>query len=369
MSNSPIECVGDFLKIINALSKENKDKQLYFRGQSDASWGIDSSLSRLLNKSNIRPLKVEGTSLEWGLKISRSRLAKDLFESFKEKFVLYSETNIIKDYILNDIDLHVMAQHYEFPTRVVDVTRNPLIALYFATEKCKKDKDVSVFIFHNGFEVISSKYFLKKINDSKNTYTDFYKEIIPFLSHDLVYYKSKLLETLLAYDYGDFSVNDLLFLCDDKIHPAYLKLLHFANQHSNDDIILKLKKMACGDGFNYNQPHSSIEIFNDNFQIIEPLPINQRIKNQQGLLLFSPSIDKPIFPEGYFTEKNKIDRVEFSEQLDKNSKCYKIDIKCQFVEVIKKELERYGISRDFIYPELENFSTYLKEKIVRKYTN
>ncbi|MBN3176401.1 hypothetical protein F9U39_15840 [Pectobacterium versatile] len=136
-----------------------------------------------------------------------------------------------------------------------------------------------------------------------------------------------------------------------------------------NDIFLKLKEIAFENGFNYGQSHALIELFNNKLQVIEPLPINQRVKNQQGLLLFSPSIDEPVFSKNFFSELNTIDGIEMSEQLDQNAACYKVVISYQFVDAIRKELERYGISRDFIYPELQNFTDYMKGKIINKYLN
>ncbi|MBA5204741.1 hypothetical protein F9U39_15830 [Pectobacterium versatile] len=83
MSKLPIECVGDFLKIINEISKKSNDAQLYFRGQSDASWGIDSSLSRLLNDSDIRPYAADGKSPEWqgGIPLCLKRIQFKKFDN------------------------------------------------------------------------------------------------------------------------------------------------------------------------------------------------------------------------------------------------------------------------------------------------
>ncbi len=39
MLKHEVSCVGNSLKIVNEVAKQNKDRQLYFRGQADASWG------------------------------------------------------------------------------------------------------------------------------------------------------------------------------------------------------------------------------------------------------------------------------------------------------------------------------------------
>ncbi len=118
---------------------------------------------------------------DFALKISHSRLASELFDSFKDKFVLYSDVNIIKGYELNDIDLHVMAQHYQLPTRVVDLTKNPLISLYFATEENKSNTDVAVFILKDGYSETSSKVFQSKLEKAQKKYYDFYQLIRPYM--------------------------------------------------------------------------------------------------------------------------------------------------------------------------------------------
>ncbi|HBB6887739.1 TPA: hypothetical protein F6V80_005201 [Citrobacter freundii] len=59
--------------------------------------------------------------------------------------------------------------------------------------------------------------------------------------------------------------------------------------------------------------------------------------------------------------------TDFESQNFANESCLKIIIKYKYVDAIRKELERYGITRDFIYPELPNYTLYMKDKILRSY--
>ncbi|SUY92829.1 FRG domain [Buttiauxella agrestis] len=367
MLKHEIACVGDLLKIVNEVAKQNNDRQSYFRGQSDASWGIASSLCRLLNDNAIKPHPVEGMPPNFASKISYSRLASELFDSFKDKFVLYSEVNIIKGYELNDIDLHVMAQHYQLPTRVVDLTKNPLISLYFATEENKPDTDVAVFILKDGYSETSSNVFLSKLDHARKKYHDFYQLIRPHMRAGNDESFAEAVKLFKAYKHDLFNLNEELFLCKGEVHPDHAALLYALDVLSAGEIEETLRVIADEDGFNFSQPHSSISIHNSRLQVISPLPINQRIKNQQGLLLFSNIINRPIFEASHFTDNNVISDTDFDSQNFTNENCLKVIIKYKYVSAIRKELERYGITRDFIYPELPNYTAYMKEKILRNY--
>lgn len=101
-----------------------------FRGQADANWELQSTLERVIGG-------------RWSKENAR-RFETYSLDVFKSKFHIYSGLEHIPKSKLSWLSV---MQHYGVPTRLIDFTTSPYIALYFALETYDplSKKDFSIF--------------------------------------------------------------------------------------------------------------------------------------------------------------------------------------------------------------------------------
>lgn len=193
--------IDDYLKKIQ---KYNGYNNILFRGQSDNAYpeiscGIARNKGYLNNESTIINETLENRGDDFkGLELPVEHLAK--------------------------------MQHYGMPTRLIDVTSSPLIALFFAVENTSNLKDGEVFIFIKDCYDISSKQvkvtaLLSKmksydLNHIKTLYETIYKEnidndeILKYVNNNVFVEKSKQLKKS---NERLFNQEGTFIVCENKI--------------------------------------------------------------------------------------------------------------------------------------------------------
>jgi|SRR5690554_159477 len=260
--------------LISSLKQEaNKNSEFFYRGHSDIDWELIPA-------------------------IYRTKWINDEHKMFREILLRNNDEFVNTKTTFEKLTI---MQHYGLPTRLLDITKNPLVALYFA---CKSHKKVAgeLIVFNPSFNII-------KYSDSDTV------SILSNLSkseRDLKIIKNQI----------DFNT---------KYIPG-LKLLHLIKEEKPyfQDII---------------QPKDLSKVL-----VVKPINNNERIKRQLGYFFL-------------FGIKEKItEPADINSLYQKNNIIQRFIIEEHFKDDILSELEAVGISDDTLFPEIENGTEYIKSR-------
>lgn len=354
-----IESVSMWLDTVNTINKKlfeagDISAKYFFRGQANREWPVMPSVFRKIktrDETNIDLLDFEDLIIKEMLRISQDSFHTN--ESFE---------------ILTQL------QHFSAPTRLIDITENPLVALYFACsqeynweklsictsqEECEY-KQPSERIFYNGCE-----------NNIEFECCPIHQDEIIQKCSLCPYHKDEIFQEIKD---GEIIVckEQVRYLSDDDVRllSAFANFPNSERSTLNDFILFLEKGYNMAVEKDYKSLVSILNTLSD-YICVSPKLNNPRIQRQNGSFLICGT----QFSEDY-KELNTEQLLKFqiSKQItdyrmkieQKNELNERYIVKHAMKQELLNQLNILGINEGTLFPELEHQASYVKSIIHEK---
>ncbi|MDC8026493.1 FRG domain-containing protein [Elizabethkingia anophelis] len=383
---SKITSVTEYLKIIQEVEFKNN---LFFRGHAVDSYVLKPGIYREINHGK--------TLIDYEDQIYREVISKSPQE-FAGKTTLESLA---------------LLQHYDAPTRILDLTENALVALFFAVNSKHEEEDGEVIAFDipdNSVCHYNSDRITVLANIAKcDMYFHYSSELVAVYRNKITYLKSKKQNNSLPelQNYNEsisiffnnthkeieekFCITDEFELNNYQENLIYLRkkfetkfeqlddenFITFENKYLNmligilqRGVIFSIEQ--CNHKYFGKLLHNIREDKNYFDGIIDPEHIsktfavrpkldNPRIIRQQGAFLIF-GVNEVPFPN--FSENKPM--AELNKEWIIKSEKERIIIDKDYKNSIIKELEQLGINQSVLFPEVDKVADFVRNKYQNK---
>ena len=344
-----ISSLSEFVDVISKLTLKSKNteyRSLVYRGHSDYSsnYKLIPSLARY----------------DSALEMSENTVVSELITLRPEEF----------QNISSDFDLLAKMQHYELPTRLLDFSYNPLIALYFA---CCDDKTSGRVLCTYDTSSLHSNQIAEKIcgmyhyNDYKTVPLDLLLGDVSLLRRYALYMRTPL---MMKPKYSNYRIKHqsavfMVFL--NKVYDFRSRMVELSRKYKKQEDEYRLGFVL--DDFERQRLayiREETEIYKENFEVTSDTLNKLFAHYSERYDDFDLVEDFGINPKYHFLFKNRFSLTNNIQELSPeiiSSSFISILINAKRKKTIMQELESVGVDKAFVFPEL----TYTAEKIKNKF--
>lgn len=341
-SDKEIHSVPEFLEKILQVKKET-GTETFYRGHAAEGWDLSPSIFRASEERGIR---------------NEHLLYRDMVARLPQTF---SGCQSALDYL-------VQMQHYELPTRLLDVTTNPLVALYFACQVSNEERG-RVYLFsvqENRIKHYDSDTVSVLANLAKCSYKEIeiplYEKGVPFYEgiESTVEHPTKPIPNPGARptEIWEYMLSNIP---SHKVHSDYLK---WFNEQGSIQTLLHQIRAEKPHFHPLIQPCELANIF-----LVKAKYGNPRIINQAGaFFIFGLGFNSDMGPDGQLLRLVKGDKDRSGEDkrtyetLPSEWIKHEVFIPHANKADILKELAQLGITNSYLFPEIDRYTRELRQR-------
>lgn len=306
---SIVNNLSEFVKVIaSERSNSKNDDHIYYRGHSNTNYKLEPSIYREKNKNILK---------------SEDKMYRDILSS-KPHF--FSDCN-------TTLDKLVKMQHHGIPTRLLDLTENPLIALYFAC--VGRDS--------NNGEVLS-------FNISDNRFKYFDSDTVSVITNiTKCFYDFDILKCGVSFNDIEWLRSTNYRSVTEKVNDAVEDFLSNKIHEFNENLtIIELTHYIREDKPYFQNKINPLHLGNYTV-VVKPKMAIDRIINQSGaFILFGINMKKEVCSNCNINKEGYKQRVIIIPQECKQN--------------ILKELKMFNINKSTVFGDLDSTAEYFVEK-------